>query len=802
VSLAGGTRLGAYEIVAPLGAGGMGEVYRARDPRMGRDVAIKISAERFSDRFEREVRAVAALNHANICQIYDVGPNYLVMELVEGPTLAERVKGGALSLDEALAVARQIGEALEAAHEKGIVHRDLKPANIKIKPDGTVKVLDFGLAKVAQTSAGDDPEASPTLTIQGTVAGQILGTAAYMAPEQARGKTVDKRADIWSFGVVLYEMLTGRRLFEGETISDTLIAVLKEEPDWRPVPVKVQRLLKSCLEKDSKRRLRDIADGWRLLDDVPLAAVRGSRPWQVAAGVLAVVCAVLLWAPWRATVRPIEQASLRLDLDLGPDVSFGSTTGPAVILSPDGTRLVFSSQDAGGIRRLFTRRLDQRKAVQMSGTAGAYAPFFSPDGQWVAFFAQGKLRKTRVEGGEPIPLCDAPAGRGGSWGDDGFIVAALDQQAGLSRIPSQGGGAVALTKLNLDVGETTHRWPLVLPGSGAVLFTASIAYGYYDDASIAAISLKDGRTRTVLEHGGMYPRYLPSGHVVSVTKGNLFALPFDLNRLEVRGTPTLLWEVANNPNLAFGQLDFSEKGTLVYRTGGTEGLRTMAWLDASSGKLVPVGLEPAYYIMPRLSPDGHRVTYAVSQGLSQDLAIYDFDRGIKTRLTTITSQSAYPVWSPDGRYVVFQGIGGMFWIRADGAGKPQPLTRSKTIQLPSSFSPDGTRLAYSEWTPGTGAEIRTITVESGAGQLRAGDSQPFVKTRLACRTLPSRLTGNGWPMPMRRAGSMRSTCEPFQIPALKCRSRMPVACCRCGPEMDMSCSIERRTSGSWWWTTQ
>jgi serine/threonine-protein kinase len=393
MALSAGTRLGPYEILAPLGAGGMGQVYRARDPRMGREVAIKLSAEKFSDRFEREVRAVAALNHANICQVYDVGPNYLVMELIEGPTLADRIKQGALPLEEALAIARQIGDALEAAHDKGIIHRDLKPANIKIKPDGIVKVLDFGLAKVAQASGCEDPEVSPTLTIQGTVAGQILGTAAYMAPEQARGKTVDNRADIWAVGVVLYEMLLGRRLFEGETISDTLIAVLKEEPEWSGVPAKAQRLLKSCLEKDPQRRLRHIADAWRLLDDMPSAAPESSRPWQVAAGALALICALLLWSPWRGAVRPIEPASLRLDLDLGSDVWFGSTTGPAVIISPDGTRLVFVSQDREGMSRLFVRRLDQSKPAPLSGTEGATLPFFSADGQWVGFLPRENSRR-------------------------------------------------------------------------------------------------------------------------------------------------------------------------------------------------------------------------------------------------------------------------------------------------------------------------------------------------------------------------------------------------------------------------
>jgi serine/threonine-protein kinase len=451
----------------------MGEVYRAGDPRMGREVAIKTSAERFSDRFEREVRAVAALNHPNICQVYDVGPNYLVMELVEGPTLADRIKQGAIPLDEALNIARQIADALEAAHEKGIVHRDLKPANIKIKPDGTVKVLDFGLAKIAEPAkSAENPEISPTLTLEGTRMGQILGTAAYMAPEQARGKTVDKRADIWAFGVVLYETLTGRRLFQGETISDTLASVLAKEPDWQRVPTKAQRLLKSCLERDPRRRLRDIADAWRLLEEAPAPAARSHLPWIVA-GALALALVGTLWAPRRGAVTPTEHPSVGLDLDLGSDMSLGSTAGSTVILSPDGTRLVFVSRGQDGIARLFTRRLNQPRATLLPKTEGAYAPFFSPDGQWVGFFAGGKLKKTRIEGGEPVSICDAPAGRGGSWAEDGTIIAELDSLTFLSLVLPDG-KVTPLTELG--PGEISHRWPQVLPGGKAVLFFAATSY--------------------------------------------------------------------------------------------------------------------------------------------------------------------------------------------------------------------------------------------------------------------------------------------------------------------------------------
>src|SRR3989454_8962027 len=322
--LSAGTRLGPYEILAPLGAGGMGEVYRARDPRMGREVAIKVSAERFSDRFEREVHAVAALNHPNICQVYDVGPNYLVMELVQGPSLAERIASGAIPLEESLAIARQIAEALEAAHEKRITHRDLKPANVKITPEGAVKVLDFGLAKLADPVAVGQGEA--TLTVQeATRAGVILGTAAYMSPEQARGMTVDKRADIWAFGVVLYEMLTGRRLFKCESMTDTLAAVLTKEPEWNRVPAPARPLLRSCLEKDPKRRLRDIADAWRLMEAQALPDGRRSVRMSWVAGGLAAGAAVALWGPWGTTAPPSERPSPRPDLDLGARASPAAT---------------------------------------------------------------------------------------------------------------------------------------------------------------------------------------------------------------------------------------------------------------------------------------------------------------------------------------------------------------------------------------------------------------------------------------------------------------------------------------------
>jgi len=724
-----GSRLGPYEILSPVGAGGMGEVYRAHDPRMGRDVAIKVSAERFSDRFEREVHAVAALNHPNICHIYDVGPNYLVMELVEGATLADRIKRSALPLEEALTIARQIADALEAAHEKGIIHRDLKPGNIKITPDGVVKVLDFGLAKIAECAAiAQNPENSPTLTMDDTRMGQILGTAAYMSPEQARGLTVDKRADIWSFGVVLLELLTGERTFAGETFSDTLSAVLTKEPEWEGVPHQARRLLRRCLEKDPKKRLRDIGDAWDLLNQKTEApTAKNDLRWKVVAGVLGLGLIGSIGALWRqASVSTTLQPLVRLDLDLGPDVSLGSSMGPAAALSPDGTRLAFASQAADGTSRLFARRLDEPKAAPLPGTEGAYTPFFSPDGQWVGFFAQGKLKKARIDGGETVSLCDAYSARGGSWGQDGNIVAAFDPQTTLSQIPAEGGKPIAITELRRDTGEFSHRWPQVLPGGRAVLFTASSRYANFEDAEIAVVTLKDRKRKTVLEHGGMFPRYLATGHLIYIAKGILVAAPFDLEQLELRGPPVkVLEDVPSRLSLGFAQLDFSRSGTLSYLK--SQGLNAMQWLD-ERGNTVTIGAEAARYVAIRLSPDGARVAATINDAATSTVWVYDWQRGSKWLLSKDLDAEGSPVWSPDARFVVFESTGGIFWTRSDGAGRPQPLTRSKNLQIPGSFSPDGKRLAYAELIPGAGAEVRIVRVESASGGLRAGEPETFLKT--------------------------------------------------------------------------
>jgi predicted Ser/Thr protein kinase len=716
MALTAGTRLGPYEILAPIGAGGMGEVYRARDTKLKREIALKVLPDSFARdpermaRFQREAEVLAAFNHANIAQIYGVEDRALVMELVDGQTLQ-----GPLPLETALNYARQIADALEAAHEKNIIHRDLKPANIMITPAGVVKVLDFGLAAVAQSSDPSDPANSPTLTISPTRAGMILGTAAYMSPEQARGKAVDKRADIWAFGVVLFEMLTGQRLFAGETVSDTLAAVLKTEPDLTQVPANVRRLLEACLQKDPKRRLQAIGDWRLLLTDEPQQVVAPSRSrlaWIAA--VLAVVSIGLGAMLWRST-RPIDpplKPLVRLDVDLGPDVSLGSRSGADVIISPDGTRLVYVSRN-----RLFTRRLDQTDATELAGTEGASAPFISPDGQWVGFFAGGKLKKTSVEGGGVIALCDAGViPPGGSWSGDGYIVAALNLPDGLWQIPSAGGTPVLLTRL--DHGETgyEYQWPQIIPGAKAVLFTHA--------GNVEVISLPERRSK-VLAHG-TFGRYLPSGHLVYVDwgTGTLFAVPFDHDKLEVHSTPAPVLEHVAYSFRGDAQLDFSRTGTLVYQGAQASRLFTAQWLDGA-GKTQPLLVKPGVYGRPTLSPDGHRLALEVTDGSGTDIWVYDWRQDTMRRLT-FTGTTSDPQWSPDGRYIVFKLEGGMSVTRSDGAGKPQPLVQSKNQEFPYSFSPDGKRLAYTQVT-GPALSLWTVPLESDGTGLKAGKPEAFLQ---------------------------------------------------------------------------
>ncbi|MEK7405129.1 MAG: protein kinase, partial [Acidobacteriota bacterium] len=599
-------------------------------------------------------------------------------------------------------------------------------------------VLDFGLAKALEGEAAPgDPETSPTLTLTATRAGVILGTAAYMSPEQARGKPADKRADIWAFGVVLYEMLAGKRLFDGENVSDTLASVLKEPIDWSPLPATtppaIRRLLRRCLERDRKNRLQDIGDARLEIDEAlegkaePAAAPRRTvLPWVVAA-VLALAAAVAVTAWWRAS-RPLEQPLMRFELDLGPTAALASIWGATAILSPDGTRLVYVVNSPDGNSQLATRLLDRTEATLLSGTEGAANPFFSPDGQWVAFHADGKLKKVSVAGGAAVVVCGASIFIGGSWGEDGNIIAALELM-GLSRIPSAGGNPQPVTEPDERNAES-HRWPQILPGGEAILFTAGSAGAIQETASIVAQSLKTGR-RKVLWRGGYYGRYLPSGHLVYVHQGTLFAVRFDADNWELMGVPAPVVEgVASAPGLGSAQYDFSRTGTLIYASGKAAGeTRSLMWLEGS-GKLALLPAKAGNYFSPRLSPDGKRLTVIRFEAGDEGLWVYEWQRDIMNRLTVTPEREASPVWSPDGRHIAFRSGREMHWIRADGSGKLKHLTDSNNIQNPHSFSPDGKTLAFMEFTQETRWDIWTLPLAGdNADDPRPGKPELFLRTR-------------------------------------------------------------------------
>jgi serine/threonine-protein kinase len=723
----------------------MGEVWRATDTKLNREVAIKILPEAFAAdpdrlaRFQREAQVLASLNHPNIAAIYGVEDRAIVMELVGGSDLA-----GPLAIESALPLIHQLIDALEYAHEKGVIHRDLKPANIKITQEGRLKVLDFGLAKAlsAESLAGD-PASSPTLTMGATMAGVLMGTAAYMAPEQARGQSVDKRADIWAFGVVVYEMLTGRKLFGGPTVSDTLAGVLKEAPDLDSVPAPARTLVQHCLEKDARRRMRDIGDARILLNAPPAPAAApvpqtSRRPillWSLLAALI-VVDAVLGVGLWRAT-RPADRPLMWLSVDLGPDAIAGRDFTAAV--SPDGTRLVFPVR-YGDTTRLAVRSLGQPDAAPLTGTEGGTNPFFSPDGEWVAFAAAQKLKKISVHGGPATTLCDRVFLRGGSWSEDGFIIAAIGNGVGLSRIPESGGEPQPLTKL--EAGEITHRWPQILPGGKAVLFSASSNQTNWEEASIEVLSLKTGQRKTV-QRGAFYGRYVPSGHLVYFHGGSLYGMAYDIDRLEPKGPPATLLEDVAVSEYGGGQFDFSGgpagHGTLVYLSGKVSqaARRKLVWIDAG-GKTQPFFAAPDRFNHPTLSPDGKKLAVTLRVASASGLWVYDLEREIPTKLARAENVFMGAVWAPDGRHLVYGTStgrsGGLMWIRADGGGDPQPLLREdrKPI-IADSVSPDGRLVVFS--TPGTGRNLFGVTIDtSDPDHPKGGTPEPLPDT-------PARLSG-------------------------------------------------------------
>ena len=728
MSLTPGTKLGPYEILAPIGKGGMGEVYRAHDTRLNRDVAIKVADAEFSERFSREARSIAALNHTNVCHLYDVGPNYLVLEYVEGENLL-----GPMSWDEALPVMRQLIDGIEAAHEKNIIHRDLKTANIKITPEGVVKILDFGLAKAAEPESSGDPANSPTFTMGMTQAGVIVGTAAYMPPEQAKGKSADRRSDIWSFGVVVYELLVGRTPFEGETAVEILGAVINKEPDWSRVPPRAQRLLRWCLEKDRRKRLAAIGDARMLLEEsgatpIVVREVKSTGIiWPVATAVMLLLAAASGYGWWIAT-RPVERPLTRLSVDLGSAAARGQRI--TAVLSPDGTRIVFTGRGVNGTWQLFTRRLDQAAATPLAGTEFGptlSTPFFSPDGEWIGFFAGGSVRKVAAQGGSAVAIGEAPLNSlGASWGEGGDII--VGSQRGLMRMPSAGGAAQPL-QTNAGI----QFFPQVLPGARAVLFNAPPpgTLASLDDLSIDVFVFETGETKTLL-NGGYWPRYMPTsgktGHLVYMRQGTLFGAAFDPVRLEIRGTPTpLLEDIAASSNLidGGGQFAFSDTGTIVYLSGTAENTAyPMLWLDAS-GRTTPLLAQPGAYGAPRLSPDGTRLAYTVAGSKGADVWVYDVGRDTPTQLTFTGPGLREVAWAPDSKHLVFGDSQALWWIRADGSGQPQQLLDAAANPRPFSFAPDG-RLVYTPSPKGL-PDIWTLPIDlSDPERPKPGKAEPFL----------------------------------------------------------------------------
>ena len=731
-----GKTLGHYQITSQLGKGGMGEVFQAKDQILGRDVAIKVLPEEFARdtdrvaRFQREAKLLASLNHPNIAAIYGLeesgGIQFLVLELVEGQTLSDRIKAGPVPVEESLTLALQIAEALEAAHEKGVIHRDLKPANIKVTPDGKVKVLDFGLAKAY---AGEQEPLnlsnSPTLSDAATQQGVILGTAAYMSPEQAKGKAVDKRADIWAFGVVLFEMLTGRQVFAGETVSDTLASVLAREPRWQSLPPnlhsRIRLLLERCLKKEPKDRYGVINDARVDIQEVladpsgifaqptvgSVARKKAVLPWVALAVVLAAIAGAAIW--YLKPAAPAREVT-RFYYELPEGQQFNDPTNQCLAVSPNGKQFVYST--TGG---LYLRSIGEMDAKLISGTAGesVVQPAFSPDGKWTAYFsrADNKLKKIAVGGGAPVVLCAVTSAMGAtvSWDETSTIVfAKIGADAGglsseIMRISANGGTPESLLKVKGELA----LYPQMLPGGKSLIFTQANITNPSGGSRIMVQSLKSGKSKELF--AGFVARYIPTGHLVytignnalDVGGHNLFAVPFDADNLEVTGGAVSLVEDIRGPVGA--HYEVSDSGTLVYLPGSKGALaggRTLVWVDRA-GKEESIPAPPNLYVYPKVSPDGTRAAIGIAKGLTEvDIWVWDFIRKSLTRLT-FDKAAITPVWTPDSKRIAYRlernGDRAIYWKAADGTGKEEKLYSAPGRgTIPWSFSSDGKSLLVSD----------------------------------------------------------------------------------------------------------
>ncbi len=756
-----------FRVTAKLGEGGMGTVYRAQDTKLGRDVALKLLPEEFANdadrmaRFSREAQVLASLNHPNIAGIHSVeeaphpesGPplHFLVMELVEGETLQERIERGRLSFDEALQITLQIATGLEEAHERGIIHRDLKPANVKLTPDKQVKILDFGLAKAFDPDATSDsmpPAASslslsPTMTGMTTQAGMLLGTASYMSPEQARGEPADRRADIWALGVVLMEMLTGKVVHRGKTVSDTLASVLARDPTWDELPADtpwaVRRLLERCLEKEARNRLRDVGEARiaieRFLEspedervDAPSVAEAEPGPaWKrVAPWVTTALMAVALVGAL-IVLRPnpaVPESATRLSMVLPPDLNIFGGYGASAVRSPTENRLAYIMFQ-GNRNEMRLQALDQWEGtvlVEGSGQNRPYQPFFSPDGKWIGFVTPGELRKMPVGGGTPIKLCDVDRARGASWGPDGTIVFSSNPMGALMQVPDTGGEPQPFTELDETGKEQTHRWPQWLPGGRAVLFTSHTKLNDFDHATIEVFVPASGERR-VVHQGGSFGRYVElgdgTGVVVYANGDSLFGIPYDAQRLEVTGSSAPLVEgVTVSQTEGSAQYHVSHDGSLVYGSGASSALgHTVVWIDRE-GRTTPLWEELHVTRNPRFSPDGTRVALDLRVEGQFDIWIYDIDRGVPTRLTFGSGDDRYAVWSPDGAYVYYDsdvdGKSVVFRKAADGSGEPEEVYLGETDATPMAVSPDGRLLALSLDSQSSNPDVGLLPLDEEA----------------------------------------------------------------------------------------
>jgi len=742
-----GTMLAHYRVEEKIGAGGMGEVYRAHDTVLGRDVALKILPPGFADdddrvaRFQREAKLLASLHHPNIASIFgfETTPEctFLAMELIDGEDLSEILRRGPLPVDEAVDIARQIAEGLEEAHEKGIVHRDLKPANVKLTPDGKVKVLDFGLARAfAGQAAGEQPLGSaPTLTAAMTEAGVVMGTAAYMSPEQARGKEVDRRTDIWAFGVILFEMLTGSRLFAGETATDILAGILKTEPEWEglpdDLPFQVERVLRRCLAKDPRRRLRDIGEARVRLEDPeaesgifsgPVAVARAPEsrrrsllPWSL----LAVSLVVLAWSAFGRGDGGAEQRQvLHVAMPAPEDADFavsGSYPGLPVV-SPDGRQVVFSTKSkADGSIRLFVRSLDAGKAVALDGTEDAQYPFWSPDGKWIAFFDRNQgLKKIMAGGGPAQTICTASNAKGGSWNEAGDIIFTPEYNAPIHVVAAVGGEPRQVTDLNGDDGIDSHRHPQFLPDGERFLYLARGAGGRNSELRLA--NLEDGSHAVVMTISEM--AQYASDHLLYLNQQTLMAQPFDPGTGTLGGTPVPVAEdVMSLPGAAKGAFSASNEGTLIFLRGMANMESSLGWLDRKGIEAGPVS-DRAYYETVQLSPDERRaaVTIVDAKAGTSDLWIVELDRDFRTRFTNDPADEAFPVWEPDGRALLFvSDRGGHYSVyrqELGHTGEAELVFELETAILLWDCADDGKTILYSTAAEESGFDLWSVDLSA------------------------------------------------------------------------------------------